>query len=253
MAEEKSQQGTSAASETRDNEEGSLPPEHQEAKTVLLKEETMSEPKSGSKTLQLSDKGKEEVVDTAARAQVPAGMLAGAGNVDKIRDILFGNQMREYEKRFTRLEERMHKEIGNLKEDLKKHFDTLESYVKKEMELLSDRQKSEKNDRSAAVQELSKELKDSASVNEKKISNVEDQLNKRSRELHDQILEQSKSLSAEIRERHEAVSAVLERETQELYNEKVDRSSLSELFMEMAMRLSNESGLNLVKSGLLDE
>jgi len=250
---EKVQLATSAAAKAKDEAEKSSPPEAQEAKTVLQKEETMNEPKSGVKALQSSDKGREEAVETSARVQAPAGMLAGAGNVDKIRDILFGNQMREYEKRFTRLEERMHKEIGNLKEDLKKHFDTLESYVKKEMELLSDRQKSEKSDRSTAIQELAKELKDTASVTEKKISNVEDQLNKRSRELHDQILEQSKSLSAEIRERHEAISAALERETQELYNDKVDRSSLSELFMEMAMRLSNESSLNLVKSGLLDE
>ena len=32
-------------------------------------------------------------------------LRGGAGNVDKIRDILFGNQMRDYEARFSRLEE----------------------------------------------------------------------------------------------------------------------------------------------------
>ena len=32
---------------------------------------------------------------------------ASAGNVDKIRDILFGGQMRDYERRFQELEDRL--------------------------------------------------------------------------------------------------------------------------------------------------
>ena len=46
-------------------------------------------------------------------------------NVDKIRDILFGSQMRDYEKRFSRLEERLTKAQDTLREDLKKRFDAL--------------------------------------------------------------------------------------------------------------------------------
>ena len=37
------------------------------------------------------------------------GELREGANVDKIRDILFGSNMREYEKRFARLEERLTK------------------------------------------------------------------------------------------------------------------------------------------------
>ena len=42
---------------------------------------------------------------------------AGSGNLDKVRDILFGGQMREVERRFARLEERLIKETQDLKED----------------------------------------------------------------------------------------------------------------------------------------
>src|SRR6185295_6529950 len=69
------------------------------------------------------------------------GDLAGGGNVDKIRDILFGTQMRDYEKRFVRLEERLLKESADLREDVKRRFDSLEIYVKKELESLTDRLK----------------------------------------------------------------------------------------------------------------
>jgi len=38
-----------------------------------------------------------------------------AGNVDQIRDIIFGAQMRDYEKRFIRLEERLLSESDSLR------------------------------------------------------------------------------------------------------------------------------------------
>ena len=220
----------------------------------LKEEESMDqETKEEFAVLQPSNQAVEGIAEAASRSQAQAAMLAGTGNVDKIRDILFGSQMREYERRFSRLEERMLKEITNLKEDLKKGFDSLETYIKKEVELLSDRQKIEQDDRTAAIQEVSRDLKDTATTIEKKIANIEDQLNKRARDLHDQILTQSKNISEEVQKKHEAISASLERETQELQNDKVDRSNLGELLMEMAMRLTNETGLNLVKSGLMDE
>ena len=50
------------------------------------------------------------------------GELKEGANVDKIRDILFGSNMREYEKRFGRLEERLTKSSDALREDLKKRF-----------------------------------------------------------------------------------------------------------------------------------
>ena len=42
--------------------------------------------------------------------KLPAKPAANEGNVDQIRDILFGGQMRDYERRFEELEERMKRE-----------------------------------------------------------------------------------------------------------------------------------------------
>jgi hypothetical protein len=64
---------------------------------------------------------------------------AGAGNLDKIRDILFGAQMRDYERRFFRLEERVTKEAHEAREDIRRRFDTLESFIKQELTALGDR------------------------------------------------------------------------------------------------------------------
>jgi len=52
-------------------------------------------------------------------------MPAGTGNVDKIRDILFGSQMRDYETRFARLEETVAKETAEMRETNRRRFDQL--------------------------------------------------------------------------------------------------------------------------------
>ncbi len=43
-------------------------------------------------------------------------VIQGAGNVDRIRDILFGSQMRDYETRFSRLEETVARETTEIRE-----------------------------------------------------------------------------------------------------------------------------------------
>lgn len=199
--------------------------------------------------------GKGGIPETISGGQAQASMLSGAGNVDKIRDILFGSQMREYEKRFVRLEDRMQKEVNSLKDDLRKGFESLEHYMKKEFELVNERQKKEHDDRSNAVQALSDDLKNASLNLEKKISLVEEQLDKKTRELRDEMLNQYKTLSDEIRQKHEAITTLLEREAHELQVEKVDRNNLSELLMEMAMRLANKGDVqfDLSANNLLNE
>src|SRR5271169_1644678 len=90
------------------------------------------------------------------------GELKEGANVDKIRDILFGSNMREYEKRFARLEERLTKSSDALREDLKKRFDALESYVREEIESLGQRLKNEKAERIESLKELSRESRDAS-------------------------------------------------------------------------------------------
>ncbi|MBW4571424.1 MAG: hypothetical protein KME31_26440 [Tolypothrix carrinoi HA7290-LM1] len=56
--------------------------------------------------------------------------LSEINSLDKVRDILFGNQMREVERKFARLEERLIKECTNLRDENRKRLDSLESYFK---------------------------------------------------------------------------------------------------------------------------
>jgi hypothetical protein len=59
------------------------------------------------------------------------------GNVDKIRDILFGGQMRDYERRFSDLEKRLTKNIELISTNFEKRMDRLNAFAKREVEKLT--------------------------------------------------------------------------------------------------------------------
>lgn len=170
----------------------------------------------------------------------PLQEVAGGGNIDKIRDILFGSQMRDYERRFTRLEERLLKEAADVREDTRRRFDSLETFIKQEVGALSDRLKSENQQRSQADEDLTRELRDSARSLTNKINALDENTSQAQRELRQQLLDQAKNLSDEIRQKYDDLSAALAREAGDLRHDKTDRTALSNLFTELAMRLNNE-------------
>ena len=169
-----------------------------------------------------------------------AGTLTETSNIDKIRDILFGVQMRDYEKRFSRLEERLLKESSDLRDDTRKRFEALEAFVKSEVEALSERLLAEQRNRDESVQNLSRELQDTGKSLERKLGQFDEQTARAQRELRQQILDQSKSLSDEIRQKADELSALLDRQVADLGNAKTDRAALAGLFSEVALRLNNE-------------
>jgi hypothetical protein len=194
--------------------------------------------------------GKEtKVKSTPAADDAAAGSgaeVAGVANLEKIRDILFGAQIREYERRFARMEERLQTEVASLREDAKNRCEALESYIREEISSLSDQLKGEQEKRSEAIAELSGSLADNVQNFEKRAVQMEEKLAQNARELRDQILAQSKQLADEINTRHDKTTTALDRESEALRTAKVDRVALSELFSEIALRLSDDPALKLI-------
>jgi hypothetical protein len=169
-----------------------------------------------------------------------AAEASETASVDKIRDILIGNQMRDHERKFGVLEERLLKEMADLRDETSKRIDSIETYIRKEVESLSDRLKAEQDIRSESDQKTSKELHETAKTLSENIEKLDEKQGKDGRDLRQQLLEQSKNLSSEIREKHQESSTKLHQSVQELQGAKVDRFALSELLIEMAVRMSNE-------------
>jgi len=180
------------------------------------------------------------VEDSLDRQPATASDQGGSNNLEKIRDILFGGQMREVEKRFSRLEDRLTKLSSDLRDDLTKSLTSLETFVKKEIESFNDRFLTESNERGGAVKTLSLELKALSDFSWQKLNQLDEQGTKNLRELRLQLLDQSKALSEEIREKHNELALVVEQAVQQLHANKTDRASLAALFNEVATRLNTE-------------
>jgi DNA anti-recombination protein RmuC len=174
------------------------------------------------------------------RSQVTAGELGPAGNLDKIRDLLFGDQVRESERRLSRLEERLVKGYTELKEDTRRRFESLEIFVKTEIEALAERLKAEQTARDESLGELSQALRETVKNFDKRASQFDEQTGKAQHELRQQIMVQSTTLRDELLEKSRELSESFGRAIQELRIEKTDRGALAALLTEVAMRLNNE-------------
>ena len=161
-------------------------------------------------------------------------------SLGKVRDILVGSQMRELDKKFSRLEERLVKECSDLRNETRKRLDTLENYIKEEADSLSFRAKNEQVKRDEAVKAINEEQRKLAESLEQKMDEIDEQASKTQRELRQQIFSQSQTLHDDIRQKYEEILALLERETYELKNEKTDRTHLAALFSELALRLNSQ-------------
>jgi flagellar hook-basal body complex protein FliE len=190
-------------------------------------------------------KTKTNTIDKLAPKSSPVvAEMADTGSVDKIRDILFGNQMRDFDRRFSQMEDRLGKATLDLRDETQKRMEALELFFKKELESLKHRMKSESEERADGDSRLNDEMKTTSSALKKAIAQVEEKLSESATELRQQILEQSKSLTAEIQSKNEKASESLRSSTSALDEAKIDRSALAEYFIEMAMHLSNRSGEN---------
>ena len=162
------------------------------------------------------------------------------GNVDKIREIIFGGQMRDYDQRFTRLETRLMKESTELREETKRRFDVLEMYIKRELEALGERLQIEQRHREESVQSVSRTLGETAQALEAKLTEFHEGGARGQRDLRHDLLEQSKSLNEEIQRKHAEISAILDQQVAHLHDDKPSRSHLASMFVELAARLNGE-------------
>jgi hypothetical protein len=178
--------------------------------------------------------------ETASRLGVPGLAPGETGNLDQIRDILFGVQSRDLEKRISRLEDRLAKDTADLRDDIKRRLDALELYARTELEALGDRLKAEQGDRANAIDDVVRVISDTTRSLERQHSQSDEQSAKGQRDLREQILDRSKTLAEDLRRTSESLSSALERRFDTLEHEKADRTAVAALLSEMAMRLTSD-------------
>jgi phage host-nuclease inhibitor protein Gam len=166
---------------------------------------------------------------------------AAPESLDKVRDILFGGQMRAVESRLQGLEERIMREQAAMRSDLSKQITDLDASAKRDAQTLSDRLAAERTKRTEDLKALSSEIKEILRSLEKRHVKLEELSGLADAEIRDQILQQSRAIGAEIERLSQRVTADLNREVASLRNDKTDVSAIVSVFSDMATRLAGES------------
>lgn len=193
-----------------------------------------------SKTIPMQPRQTATSNQSAPPAQATLATDQMAGNIDKIRSVIFGDQMRDYDKKFNRLEERMTQDITDLREETREHFSSLEAHITRELDSLVNRLRTEQDERTTGAQEMQRELRQLTQDLDQKLSQLDNSTSETQRDLRQQILDQSKSLREEMRQKFQEMIHCLENESEELKANKVGRALMANLLTEMAVRLNNE-------------
>lgn len=168
----------------------------------------------------------------------------GSASVNKIRDIIFGSQIKSYEARFVRLEENLVRETAELKETMRKRFEWIESFFKDESEALSARLKAEREERTSIISNLERDMKGTQNSLAKRLDDIDAAMRDADSALRKELMTESRKLLEEIGQQHDRIRSLMETRVTELRAQKTDRALLSDLLREMASQLDDDEALS---------
>ena len=147
-------------------------------------------------------------------------------SLDKVRDILFGGQMRAVESRLQVIEERFRQEHEALRSDFARQVESLDAFIRSEVQTLDERLAAERAKRTEELKSLAAEIKEAIRTLEKRHVKLEESANLADATLRDELLLLGEQLSNELARSHQALDSA-----------KTDRTALAGMLTDMAARL----------------
>jgi len=175
-----------------------------------------------------SHKNEPQAVATSA-----AGGTQAPQELEKVREILFGAQAVEFDRRLSALEQ-------ELRAQIREEISALERRVKHEVDAITERMNGEERERRTGDGGLLAKLVELSKTLEMRISEFDKKSQQSHGALRDQLLSQSNLLSDAIQQRHDEATALMNDGLRDLRDVKTDRGTLSSLLMDVAMRLKGD-------------
>lgn len=159
------------------------------------------------------------------------------GNIDQIRDIIFGAQLREYNARFEKIESditMMQQEIHDYAEQVKS---VLSSELRAAVESLEKKIKSLTSNSQEETADLRQQIE---RVNRKFSTNIEaldKTLDQQTSSLREELLQTREKLQEDVRNLKNQIFEELERRFSMLREVKISKDDMAEILFELGMRL----------------
>lgn len=159
------------------------------------------------------------------------------GNIDQIREIILGSQMREYNHRFEQLETN----IAMVQQELRDRIDEVKSVSTTELRGSVESIEKKIKSLSLNTQEELTDVRQQVERTKAKFSNtieaLDESLDKQTKSIRDQLLEIQQNHQKDIHSLRDRVFEELDRRFSSLKDVKVARDDMAEILFEIGMRL----------------
>lgn len=159
------------------------------------------------------------------------------GNIDQIRDIIFGAQLREYDNRFDKIDS----DLSMMQQDMHARIEQVKTVLSTEMRAAVDSLEKKVKSLTLNTQEESADLRQQIDrVNRKCSSTIEaldEAIDNQTSSIRDELSQTRERLSEETRTLKTQVFEELDRRFSMLRDVKVSRDDMAEILFELGMRL----------------
>jgi DNA repair exonuclease SbcCD ATPase subunit len=165
------------------------------------------------------------------------------GNVDQIRDIIFGPQLREYNRRFEKIES----DLSAFQDEIRYHIDEAKGILTKELRNSVESLEKKLKSLSSTAQEEWSDLRQQLERTDKKFSNsleaLSTEVDNNTTSLREELSQTRSKLQEDIRVLKVQIHEELDRRLSGFGDVKVSRDEMAEILVELGMRLRGVESL----------
>ncbi|HAX77513.1 MAG TPA: hypothetical protein DCY88_17180 [Cyanobacteria bacterium UBA11372] len=169
------------------------------------------------------------------------------GNIDQIRDILMGPQLRDYETRLAQVEA----DLSLLRQDLRDRIEETKTSFAAEIRLTVESLEKKIKAVSLTASEESADLRQLTDRMNKRFSNTIEALNdtvdKQVASVRDELSESKARLQEDVRNLRDQIFEELDRQFSSLRSGKVSKDDMAEILFEVAMRIKGTEFVRQLK------
>ncbi len=176
-----------------------------------------------------------------------------ANNVDQIRDLIFGNQIKDFESQFNQLndtlvvlEDKMTKAFNDSHVKLQRETERSLELLEKKIDNLGSSTQKER----AKLKELIDTTDESL---QSQLSNQKDEFTTKLKMMKDNVADDNKKIADRMTTMQREIKATLEKSLSTLSDDKLSRDSMAQMLLEVAMKIQGTDVNEVLAQGTKTE
>jgi hypothetical protein len=179
--------------------------------------------------------------ETQRPAEGPEQDRGTADGMDRVRELLVGSKMRDYETRLQALEDKIRAELTSLTAELRTRIEAVDDYIRTEVRTLTDQLKVESDERRNAIKAIQAQGHAEHELRTKASQELNDGVQRTLRETRELVSSEARLLADKIGQTSRKLFEELGRVETTMTQAKVDKRSLAAFFGELALQIDDTS------------